>query len=307
MSDSSVPSKVQRMKCPFCFQFHDDSTTRCEERDLEIPQRYIERVNENVPVIPMLAIGFSGHGKTCFLSSLFHYLLEGPLSHKWPGFNWYGLNSETLNRVRKDYVDRMQRGQIPPPTPGMFKWEDGGPLILELQNVPRFVRLRFGRWGIGRQDVIFLFFDIGGEACEDTEKILKNFPFFQEFNPLTILIDLTMLIKEGDEKVSNAMQRMHQLMNMIYVMPPEITRTQDVLICYVKADRMWGQSHRFGPLAVKTSTEDPTPDKIPAYLDEFEDLEQNRALHLWRVSAFLQRAQKQFQTSTFYNSFSLGL
>ena len=128
--------------CPFCMKYHHYSKIQCPEKKIRIPSVYLEDSKRGVPIVVMLTIGYSGHGKTCFLSSFFHTLYRGKISEKWPGFSFIGLTMETLNRIHSEYVNILDHGRLPPKTPIMFPT----PLILKFQQIPLKVKSFFKKY-----------------------------------------------------------------------------------------------------------------------------------------------------------------
>ena len=241
------------MLCPFCMQQHSTSTTVCPEKGTKIPAVYIEDVKRGVPVVVMLTIGYSGHGKTCFLSSFFHSLYHDSVSEKWPGFSFIGLTMETLNRIHHEYVNILDHGHLPPKTPIMFPT----PLILKFQQMPLKVRSFFKKYikrlEMERSELIVIFYDIGGGTFDVDEKIKRNIPVLKEINTFIFLISLPQIIKEAQTGTS-VVQAMHKLLNTIVLAVTDLGQKQekDILICFTMGDAMWDKEDLlYGPLSMR--------------------------------------------------------
>ena len=122
--------------CPFCMEKHSDSVEECVRKKVRVPSVYIDDIKDGVPVMFVFTIGYSGHGKTCFLSSFFHTLYHGSIALQWPGFSFLGLNQQTLTTIRNEYVNILDSGRLPAKTAIMFPT----PLILKFQQIPGKVR-----------------------------------------------------------------------------------------------------------------------------------------------------------------------
>ena len=105
-----------RVTCPHCLQSHDTSVRECPETGAEIPNRYIRNHLHGERVASMLTVGWSGHGKTCYLASFMHGCYYD-LPRAWPGFSLIGLNQATLDVVHDAYVNRIHGGDLPDRSP----------------------------------------------------------------------------------------------------------------------------------------------------------------------------------------------
>src|SRR5260370_16709543 len=107
------------MLCPFClnevasFVAEEDASGRpllvCPEkacREPGVPLLYAQDYAD-YPPLPFSIVGLPGHGKTVFLTSLFHEFDE--LGRRWPAFYWAPLDEEGMPEVRQ---------KLPPPPAG---------------------------------------------------------------------------------------------------------------------------------------------------------------------------------------------
>lgn len=92
--------------CPFCLRKHDYAKSRfCPnvkscinpEQSEEIPDLYISQ-HSQVPPLWLLTVGFSRHGKTCYIAAL-TLMLEN-LYRVWPDATWFPLDDYTRDIIR---------------------------------------------------------------------------------------------------------------------------------------------------------------------------------------------------------------
>ena len=297
------------MLCPFCMDYHRYAAMECPEKRIRIPSVYAEDVRRGVPVVVMLTIGYSGHGKTCFLSSLFHTLYYGKISETWPGFSFIGLTMETLNRIHNEYVNTLEQGRLPPKTPIMFPT----PLILKFQQIPLKVRNLFKRYyhrmTLEPQEIIVIFYDIGGGTFEVDEKIRQNAPILQEINTLIFLISLPRILSETRTNVA-IVQQMHKLLNTIVLAIGAIgqRKQKNIVICFTMGDEMWhSDDHRYGQLTLPIHHLLPDLRELPAYFREFHGDSEIITQHIQEeYTPFYNALQNNFRTVRFTAISSLG-
>lgn len=258
--------------CPFCMKEHQYSVLECPEKHVRIPFVYIEDAKRGVPIVVMLTIGYSGHGKTCFLSSFFHTLYRGNLADIWPGFSFIGLTMDTLNTIHHEYVNILDGGHLPPKTPIMFPT----PLILKFQKFPlkvnNFFKKFFHRMTIAPDELICIFYDIGGGTFEVDEKIRNNIPVLVEVNTLVFLVSLPMVLDAAQSQVA-AVQQLHKLLNTIVLAIGKIgqQKKKDLVICFTMGDEMWNcGDNRYGQLSIPIHHAIPTADAVPGYFSELQ-------------------------------------
>jgi len=248
---------------------HPASTAVCPEKEIRIPSVYAEDVRHGVPVVVMLTVGYSGHGKTCFLSSLFHSLYHDSVSEKWPGFSFIGLTMETLNRIHHEFVTILDHGNLPPKTPIMFPT----PLILKFQRLPLKVTNWFKKHiqhrEIEQRELIVIFYDIGGGTFDVDEKIRQNIPVLREISTLIFLVSLPQLLSEANEHSGiSAVQRLHKLLNTIVIAMRDLgqKRQKNIQICFTMGDEMWDQENLlYGPLSMRLSHPIPPVGELSSY------------------------------------------
>lgn len=264
--------------CPYCMGTHVDGRRICEnnkeKKSHQIPLSYLEACKKKRPIIFLMTIGYSGHGKTCYLSSLLHSLYDDLYTRSWSSFSFLGLTQDTLKNIHDTYISPLSRGDLPPRTQDYFE----SPLIVSFQNIP----IRIGKakrlldsfsqdsLSVNDEELITVFYDIGGEVYDVRNQIDVCIPVLKKMNPLLFLIDLPGLIEEEQQGGTEVHENMHTLINNIQLALTEAGqgKRKDIVICFTKADRMWGKKEAFGPLSEEPPNEIPTQAEMAAYLGE---------------------------------------
>jgi hypothetical protein len=295
--------------CPFCMKYHNYAVMECPEKRVRIPLVYIEDVKHGVPVLVMLTIGYSGHGKTCFLSSFFHTLYRGNLSDTWPGFSFIGLTMETLNRIHHEYVNILDHGHLPPKTPIMFPT----PLIVKFQQLPlkvhSFVKKFLKGGALEPQELICIFYDIGGGTFEVDEKIKHNIPVLVEVDTLVFLISMPRILADTQSGLS-AVQQLHKLLNTIILAIEKVRekKKKDLVICFTMGDEMWQSSDsRYGQLSLPLQHPLPTSTGFTEYFDAVHSDSEILSQHMEETyPAFYHALQNNFRGVRFTTISALG-
>lgn len=147
------------MKCPYCLSRHekyelDDQTGvyRCPNCKTVVPRSYLE--SEQMLKSTVGVVGFSGHGKTVYLTSLFSTL--GKFSRFWNGYYYRSLDDFT-HRVLYEQVPMFEKGQLPESTPANFP----NPALIQYHDIPHF------------NDCFLGFYDTAGEVFRDVDQITR--------------------------------------------------------------------------------------------------------------------------------------
>lgn len=125
--------------CPNCREF--------------VPRDYIHITD--IPKASVGFVGFSGHGKTVYVTSLF--LGIRLVENLWNKFFMEMLNKETLELVL-DRVEQFKQGQLPDFTQDVFP----RPSLVRLCNLP------------SKEDRFLTFYDGAGAIYEDADNIPRN-------------------------------------------------------------------------------------------------------------------------------------
>jgi len=242
--------------CPFCMKVHD--LAFCKENDQEIPAAYTDALKKRQPVFYIFTIGYSGHGKTCFLSSLF-FSLYHHVARVWNGFSFLGLNQDTLDKLHKSHVSVLEDLKLPAKTPIMFP----APLLLKAQRIPMKRDVHSRRYT--QEEAVFVFYDVGGGTFDVDKKIEENLPIIKNMHTLLFLIDLPGLLRESNTASFQTCERkIHALLNVIYNTIRKLgqEKQKQLILCFTKADLMINNEPCYGPLA--TWLDDTFDDELPA-------------------------------------------
>jgi len=269
--------------CPYCLneisgvQGHPVAANgvgaTCSSAQRSIPPAYIRAFAYGTPVLFNLFMGYAMHGKTCYLSSLLYSLHETDMyARAWERFSIIGLTRETLASLKYTYIKPLTEGNLPPRTDTVLQ----EPLILQFQRFPvKSPQLR-GLSRIAPRDAVMVFYDIGGEAFNLTRDIANCLPVIARCNPLVFLVDLPALLEQAQQGGSPVGTELQVLVSNVLGVLEQLPRKRgklqnDILVCFTKADRMWGREAVFGPLSGRPPVEIPAPELIPAYLGELEN------------------------------------
>lgn len=147
------------MKCPYCLSRHSqyqlDTQTgvyRCPNCKSIVPRSYLESPDMLRSTVGV--VGFSGHGKTVYLTSLFSTL--GKFSKYWSGYYYRSLDDFT-HRVLYEQVPQFEKGQLPESTPANFP----NPALIQYHEVPYY------------DDCFLGFYDTAGEVFRDVDQIAR--------------------------------------------------------------------------------------------------------------------------------------
>jgi hypothetical protein len=291
-------------------KYHHYSVIECPDKRMRIPFVYIEDAKRGVPIVVMLTIGYSGHGKTCYLSSFFHTLYRGNISDTWEGFSFIGLTMETLNKIHNEYVSILDHGHLPPKTPIMFPT----PLILKFQQVPLKVKSFFKKFFKGihieQGELICIFYDIGGGTFEVDEKIKRNIPVLVEVDTLVFLVSMPRIILDAQNGGISPVQQLHKLLNTIVLAIGKIRekKKKDLVVCFTMGDEMWNCSDsRYGQLGIPIQHTLPPQDQIEAYFTDIDEDSEILCQHIRETyTPFYNAIENNFRSVRFTTISALG-
>lgn len=223
-----------RKICPYCLaessikKLSDPNNNQyyaCNTCKSNISREYAENTTCETEVIS--TVGFRGHGKTLYFSSLFYSFDK--LATIWPGFYSFATDEKSLNTI-KDNISKLKKGELPPPTPTSFPI----PTNARLSNMP----------ALGNR--FFLFYDTGGEAYAGASKLIKYAGFVGRSKTIIFLVSL--------KDIDFDPLKLHELLNVYVQGLTELggdPKKQDLLIVYSKGDLIgshldeWQQIHTY--------------------------------------------------------------
>jgi hypothetical protein len=168
-------------------------------------------------------VGFSGHGKTVYLASLY-YVLQNLVPRAWKAFYRQGLTFETL-KVLHHNLSMLKSGELPASTPHVFP----EPNIDRLFKIPRF------------GDRTLLIYDPQGEAFDVVrEDSFQKFAGFVKHSQCVLfLISLSDMMEGGFQ--DSVADEMHRLLERYNVGMSEMgirDSFQHLMVVYTKADSL---------------------------------------------------------------------
>lgn len=164
------------MNCPYCLTqvavFQVQPTTGayiCPNCKTIIPRGYVE--DTGTPRGTIGVVGFSGHGKTVYLTSLFSVLSR--LSQVWHGFYYRSLDDFT-HRVLYEQVPAFERGNLPESTPANFP----NPALIHYAHLPVI------------NHAYLAYYDTAGEVFTDTAQISRAGYFVAHADVVLFIVSL---------------------------------------------------------------------------------------------------------------------
>jgi Double-GTPase 2 len=147
------------LRCPYCLQgvqsFLRDPKTNvssCPNCRTDIPKKFLD---SDLMLRTMVGVvGFSGHGKTVYLTSLFSTLKR--FSNYWNGY-YYRCLDDFTHRVIYEQVPLFEKGGLPESTPANFP----NPALVHYHQLPVF------------EDAFVGYYDTAGEVFTDATQIAR--------------------------------------------------------------------------------------------------------------------------------------
>jgi len=213
-------------RCPYCLNEINEvlqgrgaaSVYLCKSKEcgVEIHRDFVEA--KNLPRISVGMVGFSGHGKTVFITSLF-YLLKH-MCGIWDNYYYLTMDDYTLKVISTHVPMFEEDSKLPDSTPENFP----SPALIRFHKVPGF------------GDSFLSIYDTAGEVFESPEKISDHgrFVAYSEFVLFNISID---------DCGRNWPDRLHKLLDT-YVqavygrLRVELKKKQHLIVVLTKADAL---------------------------------------------------------------------
>jgi hypothetical protein len=194
----------------------------------EIPSLYVRDYAIYPPVV-LSAIGFRGHGKTVYFSSLFRLIRGQALAGVWPGFHTQCMSERDLDTVLKN-VQMLNEGKLPGATPKNFP----RPTMVRVSGVPML------------RDCTLLCYDTGGECFEKATQLVQYASFVRQARTAVFLVSIKSLRDPAAE--------MHNLLDSYIGGIGDLggrVEDQHLVVTYSQADelgerlRAWGGLHEY--------------------------------------------------------------
>ncbi len=210
------------LRCPYCLQqaaqFLQDEKTRvphCPNCQTGIPKAFLD---SQLLLRPMVGVvGFSGHGKTVYLTSLFSSLKR--FSNYWGGYYFRSLDDFT-HRLIYEQVPLFEKGALPESTPANFP----NPALVHYHQLPEF------------EDAFVGYYDTAGEVFNDVNRIARAGYFVAHADTVLFILSVPDCAKEDlDDTMSRLLDT--YIRATTDRLDTEIKQRQRVVVIFTKADK----------------------------------------------------------------------
>ena len=164
------------LRCPYCLAGaasilinNNSGSYQCNNCQTTVPRTYVE--HQNTPKAMVGVVGFSGHGKTLYLTSLFSALSK--FSRYWSGFYYRSLDDYT-HKILYEQVPLFEQGKLPESTPANFP----NPALIHYHEIPNFRSRYLG------------FYDTAGEVFTDVSQISRTGFFVAHSDVILFIVSL---------------------------------------------------------------------------------------------------------------------
>lgn len=207
--------------CPYCLTEQKKFESRgkplkynCSECKSIIPRSYAEMVE--IPRASVGLVGFSGHGKTVYLTSLFSTLSK--LSRYWNGYYYRSLDDYTHNLLYEK-VPAFDSGELPDSTPANFPH----PAIIQYNKIPTY------------KNSFINFYDTAGETYNDVEGIQRNGRFVANSNVIFFIISIEDC--EFEDLDDGMCKLLDTYITAVYEnLSIDLKTKQEIVVVFTKAD-----------------------------------------------------------------------
>lgn len=214
------------MKCPYCFKvttlhIQKKKGSRivyyCSRCLTEVPKGFID--SPDIPYIKIGLVGYSGHGKTTFLTSLLHQLTR--LHTYWDNYYFEMLDDNSRESIYYKPV-RIERGESLSPTRAIFP----RPTFIQLKNVPEF------------NNCFVSFFDTGGRLFENLDLMTSKGRFLAQSDVIFFFVSLAEEDMTGNWNLK-IMKLLDRYIHVIYSrFGIKTQKNQSIVFILTKADRL---------------------------------------------------------------------
>jgi hypothetical protein len=207
------------VKCPFCFHTQtfrvDTPNPVCQNQNCgkEIPSAYVKEYSQVKPNW-IHAIGFRGHGKTVYLTSLIDHIEKVPFI--WSDSTNRILNQASLQKIR-EHRAQIFNGDMPEPTPENFPT----PLLLHIKKMRR--------WG----NSCVIMHDTAGENFADINKATTNGRFILDSNTSLFILSIANIETEPQNRLSDLFDIYLAALDKL---GSDNNKKRNIVVVYTKAD-----------------------------------------------------------------------
>ncbi len=195
-----------------------------------IHRDFVERLD--IPRTTVGLIGFSGHGKTVYITSLFYFLKY--LRNKWADYYCLSLDDNT-HKILHYHVPLFEDSQLPKSTPANFPF----PSLIHFHNIPFF------------RNWFACFYDTAGAVFENTQKIADQGRFVACSDVLLFIISI---IDCGKKWPDRMVEFLDTYIRAVWNSMRADLKKQHLIVVLTKADSL-GNTNPTGILSEDLVTE----------------------------------------------------
>lgn len=200
------------MFCPFCL--HNTNTEKCSNCGEVLPPLYLQTHKSVKKKAIFSAVGFSGHGKTVYLATLFSEM-NNRLPNIWPGFFRQGLNLDSVNTVNEN-VKMLEKGNLPDSTRLNFP----KPSIHTLKPIPHY------------KSANLIIYDPPGEAFDSDTGIESYAHFVKNVSCVVFLVSIADLEEPKNLEINRLLEIYYLGLGKLTAKP----KKQHLIVALTKAD-----------------------------------------------------------------------
>lgn len=215
-----------KIQCPYCLMTTEQKMSGkngrrvyvCQECESELHRNLFEKTMAKRSTIGL--VGFSGHGKTVYITALFYTLRNLIRKGVWPKrFSQLPLDNNT-NQVLCENVPKLEKAALPDGTSQNFPQ----PAVIQFNKLPAY------------GDRMVTFYDVAGGVYEHPDRITDAGRFVGSSDVVFFLIDLD---KCGDDLANSTEKLLNTYIQAVYNdLHININKSQHLVVILSKADKI---------------------------------------------------------------------
>jgi hypothetical protein len=213
------------MKCPYCFKelkikVQERGSTQlynCIRCETEIHRAYVDF--PRLPFTRIGMVGYTGHGKTVYITSLF-YLLQN-LDSFWDGYYFETLDDFTYD-IMYEKVSELKKGRLFSGTPINFP----EPAFIRFDKMPYF------------DTQIVSMYDIGGGVFDNLDLMTQKGKYLAHSD--TIFFIMSLVEKDiVDDWNMKTMKLLDRYIHVVYSrFMADLSKKQNIVFVFTKSDEL---------------------------------------------------------------------
>jgi hypothetical protein len=213
------------MNCPYCFKklkikVQENESTRqyyCKQCDSEIHRAYVEF--SNTPFTRIGMVGYTGHGKTVYITSLFYQLQA--LDAYWNNYYFETLDDFTHD-IMFEKVLELKKGRLFSGTPINFP----EPAFIRFNNMPFF------------DSQIVSMYDIGGGVFDNIDLMTQKGKYLAHSDTIFFIMSLIEDDIASDWNLKT-MQLLDRYIHVVYSrFGADLSKKQNIVFVFTKSDAL---------------------------------------------------------------------